>query len=119
MNRHEHQSNASNTIHVDDLVSRQGLTHLVPGMTSYQSRNFALNPREGLKIPAFKNAQTPEALGDRVLHNLTLYLLHIAQVKDFRTLTHKVINTCCHIGFALKICQNWKHIIKTLHQSGI
>ncbi|KAF7311350.1 HAD subfamily IIID h [Mycena kentingensis (nom. inval.)] len=40
------QFNASNTIHVDDL-----------------SRNFALNPKEGLKIAAFKGAHTPRGHG--------------------------------------------------------
>jgi len=66
------QYNATNTIHVDDL-----------------SRNFALNPKEGLKIPAFKNAHTPEAAADRELSKLGQYLLHIALVEDFRTLSHK------------------------------
>ncbi len=71
-------------------------------MTYSQSRNFALNPREGLKIPAFKNAQTPEALGDRVLFSLARYLLHIAQVKDFRTLTHKVGIVRCPSDLCLR-----------------
>jgi len=65
------QFNASNTIHIDDL-----------------SRNFALNPREGLKVSAFKNAHTPEGLADRELYKLTRYMLHIAN-KDFTTLSHK------------------------------
>lgn len=78
---HFPQFDASNTIHIDDL-----------------SRNFALNPREGLKIPAFRNAQTPEAMADRELRKLTRYLLHIAQVSDFRTIMHK----------------NWKQVIKLL-----
>lgn len=66
------QYNATNTIHVDDL-----------------SRNFALNPKEGLKIQAFKHAHTPEAMADRELDKLTRYMLHIAHVADFRVLTHK------------------------------
>lgn len=54
-----------------------------------QSRNFALNPKEGVKIHAFKNAHTPQAASDRELHLLTRYMLHVAPVDDFRTLKHK------------------------------
>lgn len=75
---HFPQFDASNTIHVDDL-----------------SRNFALNPREGLKIQAFKNAYSAEALADRELEKLGKYLTHVANV-DFRTQSHK----------------NWKHVVK-------
>jgi len=64
--------NASNTVHVDDL-----------------SRNFALNPKEGIKISAFKEAHTEEAMRDRELVRLTRYLLHAATFDDFRSLTHK------------------------------
>jgi len=69
---HFPQFSAKNTIHVDDL-----------------SRNFALNPQEGLKIHAFKNAHTPEALRDRELDKLARYMLHIAPMDDFRSLKHK------------------------------
>ncbi|KAF7979551.1 hypothetical protein HWV62_41816 [Athelia sp. TMB] len=62
---------AKNTIHVDDL-----------------SRNFALNPKEGLKIHAFKDAHTPAATQDRELEKLTRYMVHIASVDDFRILQH-------------------------------
>ena len=55
-----------------------------------QSRNFALNPRQGLKISPFRNAQTPEAVADRELYKITQYLLHLAQVADLRTIMHKV-----------------------------
>lgn len=55
-----------------------------------QSRNFALNPKEGLKIEAFKGANTPQAIADRELVKLARYMLHIANVPDFQTLTHKV-----------------------------
>ncbi|KIM86178.1 hypothetical protein PILCRDRAFT_816102 [Piloderma croceum F 1598] len=72
---------AKNTIHVDDL-----------------SRNFALNPQEGLKINAFKNAHTAEAMNDRELEKLARYMLHIALVDDFRSLQHK----------------NWKNIARAL-----
>ncbi|KAJ7766784.1 HAD-like domain-containing protein [Mycena metata] len=73
--------NATNTIHVDDL-----------------SRNFALNPKEGLKISAFKGAHTREGMADRELDKLTRYMLHIASVEDFRTLSHT----------------DWKTIVKSL-----
>ncbi|PPQ93229.1 hypothetical protein CVT25_015227 [Psilocybe cyanescens] len=78
---HFPQFNATSTIHVDDL-----------------SRNFALNPKEGLKISAFKNAHTPEAWADRELYKLARYMIHIANVDDFTTLSHK----------------NWKSIVKHL-----
>lgn len=62
--------NKTNTIHVDDL-----------------SRNFALNPKNGLKIPAFKNAlQTRET--DRVLPRLAKYLTLIASNPDISSLDH-------------------------------
>ncbi|KAF6764021.1 HAD-like domain-containing protein [Ephemerocybe angulata] len=64
--------NASNTVHIDDL-----------------GRNFALNPKEGIKVTAFKGAHTPEARADTELVKLTQYLLHVANVPDFRTITHK------------------------------
>ncbi|KDR81734.1 hypothetical protein GALMADRAFT_152561 [Galerina marginata CBS 339.88] len=78
---HFPQFNARNTIHVDDL-----------------SRNFALNPKEGLKISAFKNAHTPEAWADRELQKLSRYMVHIAGVNDFTMLSHK----------------NWKNVVKHL-----
>jgi hypothetical protein len=49
-----------------------------------------LNPKEGLKIPAFKNAYSAEAIADRELDKLGKYLLHIANVPDFQTLSHRV-----------------------------
>jgi len=55
-----------------------------------ESRNFALNPGEGLKIQAFKNAHTAEAMADRELDKLSRYMLHMSNVSDFRTLSHKV-----------------------------
>lgn len=78
------QFDASNTIHVDDL-----------------SRNFALNPKQGLKIHAFKNAHTLEGMADRELDKLTKYLLRIAVVEDLRTLSHK----------------DWKRKLKSFSQS--
>ncbi|KJA27154.1 hypothetical protein HYPSUDRAFT_198438 [Hypholoma sublateritium FD-334 SS-4] len=78
---HFPQFHAKNTIHVDDL-----------------SRNFALNPKEGLKISAFKDAHTPEALADRELVKLSRYMVHIANSDDFTTLSHK----------------NWKNVVKRL-----
>ncbi|KAG2146868.1 HAD subfamily IIID h [Suillus bovinus] len=81
---HFPQFSAKNSIHIDDL-----------------SRNFALNPNEGLKIHAFKNAHTEQAQADRELHKLARYLVHIAAVEDFRTLRHKA----------------WKHELRRLTQS--
>ncbi|KAJ8581039.1 HAD-superfamily subfamily IIID h [Rhizopogon salebrosus TDB-379] len=72
-------SSAKNTIHVDDL-----------------SRNFALNPNEGLKIHAFKNAHTEQARSDWELVKVGRYMVHIAATEDFRTLRHK----------------EWKHVLR-------
>ncbi|THG99973.1 hypothetical protein EW026_g2480 [Hermanssonia centrifuga] len=64
---------AKNTIHIDDL-----------------GRNFALNPNQGLKIPAFKDAHTPHSMADRELDKVTRYMVHIASTHDdFSILNHK------------------------------
>ncbi|CAM0137872.1 unnamed protein product [Umbelopsis sp. WA50703] len=65
------QFSSKNTIHVDDL-----------------SRNFALNPKAGLKISAFKHAPV-KRLTDRELYYVARYLLLIVNVDDFTTLNHK------------------------------
>ncbi|WVW84647.1 HAD hydrolase, family IIID [Kwoniella bestiolae CBS 10118] len=63
---------AKNTVHIDDL-----------------SRNFALNPGEGLKIRAFNKAGQPDGLADKELSRLGNYLVKIATtVEDFTTLDH-------------------------------
>lgn len=62
---------ASNTVHVDDL-----------------SRNFAMNPKQGLKISAFKESVRVRGQ-DRELRYLSYYLVHIAlHVPDFCALKH-------------------------------
>lgn len=66
------QFSAKNTVHVDDL-----------------SRNFALNPDEGLKIHAFKHSHMEQAQADRELEKLARYMVHIASLDDFRTVKHK------------------------------
>lgn len=78
---HFPQFNAKNTIHVDDL-----------------GRNFALNPRQGLKISAFRDAHTPRAMADRELDDLAKYLLHVASIEDMETLNHK----------------DWKRVVRAL-----
>ena len=65
---------------------------VVHGLNLFQSRNFALNPQEGLKINAFKNAATLQASQDRELDKLARYMLHIAPMDDFRSLKHKVVD---------------------------
>jgi hypothetical protein len=62
-----------------------------------QGRNFALNPRQGLKISAFRDAHTPRAMADRELDDLAKYLLHVATIDDMETLNHKV-GTRSHQG---------------------
>ncbi|KIP12326.1 hypothetical protein PHLGIDRAFT_27453 [Phlebiopsis gigantea 11061_1 CR5-6] len=70
---HFPQFGAGNTVHVDDL-----------------GRNFALNPNQGLKIRAFKDAHTPQAQADRELPKVSRYLVHIANTHaDFSHLNHK------------------------------
>ncbi|PPQ98843.1 hypothetical protein CVT24_003397 [Panaeolus cyanescens] len=81
---HFPQFNEKNTIHVDDLASL--------------SRNFALNPRSGLKISAFKNAHTAESRADRELEKLGRYMVFIASLPDFSALSHK----------------NWKSVVRGL-----
>ncbi|KAF9362119.1 hypothetical protein BGX26_000007 [Mortierella sp. AD094] len=65
------QYNARNTIHIDDL-----------------SRNFAMNPRSGLKIGAFKNGAISRHT-DRELYHLARYLVDISKANDFKELDHK------------------------------
>lgn len=72
---------AKNTIHVDDLA-----------------RNFALNPRQGLKISAFKDAHTPRAMSDRELDKLAIYMVHIADLDDLDKVQHK----------------DWKNVVRGL-----
>ncbi|GJE87132.1 HAD subfamily IIID h [Phanerochaete sordida] len=79
---HFPQYGPRNTIHVDDL-----------------GRNFALNPNQGLKIHAFKEAHRPESQADRELWKVSRYLVHIAhQYDDFSALNHK----------------DWKNVVKRL-----
>ncbi|KAF9169606.1 hypothetical protein BGX21_010211 [Mortierella sp. AD011] len=65
------QYNARNTIHIDDL-----------------SRNFAMNPRSGLKIGAFKNGAISRHT-DRELYHLARYLVDISKANDFKEIDHK------------------------------
>ncbi|WWC62544.1 HAD hydrolase, family IIID [Kwoniella dejecticola CBS 10117] len=65
------QWSAKNSIHIDDL-----------------SRNFALNPGEGLKIRPYNKAGQAEGLADQELIKLGRYLINIATVEDFTTLDH-------------------------------
>ncbi|KAH8099554.1 HAD-like domain-containing protein [Cristinia sonorae] len=70
---HFSQFGPHNTIHVDDL-----------------SRNFALNPNQGLKIHAFKEAHTPQSIADRELDKVARYMVHLAvNYDDFTNLNHK------------------------------
>ncbi|KAF9430294.1 hypothetical protein BGZ76_000892 [Entomortierella beljakovae] len=65
------QYSARNTIHIDDL-----------------SRNFAMNPRSGLKIGAFKNGAISRHT-DRELYHLARYLVDISRSVDFKEHDHK------------------------------
>ncbi|KAK1925545.1 HAD-like domain-containing protein [Papiliotrema laurentii] len=64
---------AKNTIHIDDL-----------------SRNFALNPGEGLRIRAFNTAGTATGWQDRELAKLGVYLWNLATMPegDFTKVDH-------------------------------
>ena len=86
-------------MHVDDLVcipftsipsplsppDHRSHAHFVP-----KSRNFALNPKEGIKIRAFKHAASQEARQDTELFKLAAYLVHVGQAPDLRIFSHKV-----------------------------
>ncbi|KAG0202856.1 hypothetical protein BGX33_009450 [Mortierella sp. NVP41] len=65
------QYSARNTIHVDDL-----------------SRNFAMNPKSGIKIGAFKNGAVSRH-SDRELFHLAKYLLFISKSINFKEHDHK------------------------------
>ncbi|KAG0054497.1 hypothetical protein BGZ83_011091 [Gryganskiella cystojenkinii] len=65
------QYSAKNTIHIDDL-----------------SRNFAMNPKSGLKIGAFKNGAVSRH-SDRELYHLAKYLVGISNNANFKELDHK------------------------------
>lgn len=61
-----------NTIHIDDL-----------------GRNFVMNPKNGIKISAFKDSYKTRAK-DRELLHLAKYLLHLAlNVEDFSAVDHR------------------------------
>ena len=86
-------------MHVDDLVCIP-FTH-IPSLFTFipsisyslypsKSRNFALNPKEGIKIRAFKHAASQEARQDTELFKLAAYLVHVGQVPDLRIFSHKV-----------------------------
>lgn len=72
------QWNETNTIMIDDL-----------------RRNFLMNPAQGLRIRAFRNAPVARATDDELKH-LARYLQSIADVDDFRTLDHRA--WCERIG---------------------
>ncbi|KAG0037469.1 hypothetical protein BGZ82_002468 [Podila clonocystis] len=65
------QFSARNTIHVDDL-----------------SRNFAMNPKSGLKIGAYKNGAVSRHTDKELVH-LAKYLVEITNSNDFKELDHK------------------------------
>ncbi|KAF9388120.1 hypothetical protein CPB97_001571 [Podila verticillata] len=65
------QFSARNTIHVDDL-----------------SRNFAMNPKSGLKIGAYKNGAVSRHTDKELVH-LAKYLVEITKSSDFKELDHK------------------------------
>eukprot|EP00164_Ancoracysta_twista_P003979 GFYU01005341.1.p1 GENE.GFYU01005341.1~~GFYU01005341.1.p1 ORF type:complete len:349 (-),score=95.13 GFYU01005341.1:254-1261(-) len=64
------QYSKKNTVHVDDL-----------------SRNFAMNPENGIKCVAYKNCMQTHAT-DRELVFLTKYLKKLASVEDFSQVSH-------------------------------
>ena len=55
-----------------------------------KGRNFALNPGQGLKISAYKNARDPASLADRELQKLARYMVLISRITDLRSINHKV-----------------------------
>jgi len=63
--------NNKNTIHIDDL-----------------SRNFALNPQNGLKVTPYKKQKGASYSDDKELKLLIPYLLKIAEFDDLSVLQH-------------------------------
>ncbi|EGG14210.1 ubiquitin-like domain-containing CTD phosphatase 1 [Cavenderia fasciculata] len=61
-----------NTLHIDDL-----------------SRNFAMNPKNGVHIPAFKRSENKKQ-PDTVLYNLSKYLKSISSEADVTKINHNV-----------------------------
>ncbi|SCV68280.1 BQ2448_401 [Microbotryum intermedium] len=65
-----------NTIHVDDLA-----------------RNFAINPRNGLRVKAYKDAMRSGAHDDELVY-VAKYLLQLVHVDDFTALDHARFRKC-------------------------
>lgn len=57
-------------------------------VSNNRSRNFAMNPKSGIKIGAFKNGAVSRH-SDRELFHLAKYLLHISKSNDFKEHDHK------------------------------
>ncbi|EPQ55336.1 HAD-like protein [Gloeophyllum trabeum ATCC 11539] len=68
---HFPQFSAKNSIHIDD--ARQV---------------FSLNPRQGLRVPAFQEAGSETAKQDNVLYRLAKYLIFLVDIDDFTTVDH-------------------------------
>lgn len=84
-------------------IASQRITHVQLPITNttMQGRNFALNPKQGLKIHPFKDAHTPHAQSDRELNKLARYMVYIAVSSGgFENFNHKV-------GFVLKQTPSW------------
>lgn len=82
-----------------------------------QGRNFALNPNQGLKISAFKEAHTPQAMADRELDKVSRYMVHLANTyDDFTNINHKVCEQhFLDVTMSLyEITQDWKHVVRHL-----
>ena len=76
-----------------------------------------MNPNEGLKIHAFKNAHTHEAQADRELMKVARYMVHIAATEDFRTFHHKACDAYLFSIPIAHVCsKEWKHVLKRLPQ---
>lgn len=54
-----------------------------------RSRNFAMNPKSGLKIGAFKNGAVSRHV-DRELYHLAKYLVDLSKNGNFKEIDHKV-----------------------------
>lgn len=65
--------NRKNTVHVDDM-----------------SRNFALNPQNGIKVSAFRKSKGSSKSKDNELELLSKYLIKIAAFDDLSALQHSV-----------------------------
>jgi hypothetical protein len=81
-----------------------------------------MNPLNGIKISAFRNAATLSAGQDRELSLLQRYLHLVAERNvDFRRANHQVsiaFALCACLAYSLTSSKQWRQVSKHLHKGG-